>query len=128
MYDGLNPRDHQPLIYREQKARLERLIKSSVDYIVSDSPIALSAIYGAHLSQEFCDQATTYFLSCSNVNFVLERNGYFTPFGRAHNLEESKAIDQKIIDYLLTNGVPFTKISSDEDAAQVIFNSVTMGS
>lgn len=125
---GFNPQEVQPLVYREQKTRLQRLIDYGVEYIVSDSPILLSAIYGDHLSKEFIDETTAYFLSCPNKNFLLERGNGFTPFGRVHSLEESKRIDQKILDCLLTNNVDFTRITPLENAAEFVFNAVAMGS
>lgn len=99
-------------VFAEQNRRLYQKL-GEVDFIVTDSPILLSAIYvdenntafpAAKLNSWRSDFKTMVFEThrmYNNVNFLIKRSERaFVPDGRIHDLQASIAIDEKIKDQL----------------------------
>ena len=90
---------HQRQLLTEQAHRLARL-DGQVDFIVTDSPLFLNALYYTKGSPErkkaYTDEVYRAFSSYENFSVFIKRGKHFEKAGRIHNLEQSKRIDQEI--------------------------------
>ncbi len=110
----------QPLIFGKQLYRIERLI-DKVDYVVTDSPFLLSALYGKELYPEsFIQAVIDIFNSFDNTNFYLSRNKPYVEVGRMQNETEAKGIDWAVQQFLEQRSIPYTKVNGiSEILAQI---------
>lgn len=107
-------------VFSRQNRWVYRLVEQ-VDYIISDSPLVLAALY-------FNDQTNIYnsslfktlvidtFKKYPNINFVLERNSdleFKGTEGRIHDARESLEIDNRIKMALDFFDIPYTSIKVD---------------
>jgi len=107
--------NNQIILFAEQFRRIYRLL-DKVDYIITDSPLLLNAIYlkffYERTEKKYFDPEYTYlqeqffletFEQFRNLNFYIERNAKYhhTMRGRVHTLEESKQVDKEILNALL---------------------------
>lgn len=113
----------QPYIFGQQLFKQQKLL-GKVDYIFTDSPIILSNVYESRfLDTNFPKAVIDIFNTFENINFVLKRTGDFNEHGRHHNLEEAIAADNKVLDILNTNKIPYKLVDRD-DAASIIQNTI----
>lgn len=110
----------QPLIFGKQLYRLERLI-GVVDYVITDSPILLSAIYSNGYPPSFSDAVVDIFRKFDNVNYFLERVKPYVKIGRSQTEEEAKLIDKALLAFLLTKRIQFDVIAGNNKADWTIF-------
>lgn len=97
---------NQEFVTDEQYHRLDRLRNSGVEIIVTDSPVLLGQVYGADTtSEDYKNQVMEYHNSFENFNLFVERGETFQVEGPVHDLEQSKAIDKKIIGMLKQNKI-----------------------
>ncbi len=101
--------ENQLYVFAKQHKRIDTIVKNgNVDYIVTDSPLLLSKIYGKgkfptqkseQLFMEMVDEINN---SYNNMNIYLERNPdiNFEQQGRIQNEEQSKQIDNQILEML----------------------------
>ena len=95
---------HQRKIYDEQKYRIDRLY-GKVDFIVTDAPLLLSAIYlkepDFQLRRKFERIILSDFSEYRNFNLFIDRgNTKYETKGRVQNYQESLVIDTLIKNYL----------------------------
>lgn len=94
---------NQRKILTEQTRRLERL-SGQVDFIVTDSPLMLNALYYTKGSPDrkraYTDEVYQAFSSYTNFSVFIRRGKKFEQAGRIHDLEQSKKIDQQIKELL----------------------------
>ena len=88
--------EDQNYIFAKQARKMNR-VNGKVDYIVTDSPLMLSHLYGADKPQAFLDLVTETFNSFNNVNIFLERGHKYDPVGRIQTEDESDALKPKIV-------------------------------
>lgn len=98
--------EHQTYIYQEQNKRVQRLL-GKVDVVVTDSPSLLSLMYLKELDPIFEQTLLSNFNSQQNFNLFINRGKLFQQAGRLENLEESKVIDKRIIEFLEENNIYF---------------------
>lgn len=99
----------------EQYHRLDRLRKSGVQIIVTDSPVLLGKVYGeGRISQEYGEKILAYHNSFNNFNLFVNRGDTFQTEGRVHNLEQSKELDAKITAMLQDSKIFFGYYNHDE--------------
>ncbi len=111
----------QPYIFGKQYYKIFTLL-DKVDFIITDSPILLSAVYNKHSPPSFNRSVIDIFNSMNNWNFYLKRSGrVYNPKGRSQTLSEAEQIDEQIVRLLLDNAVPATTIVADVSAAEKIF-------
>ncbi len=94
--------EHQKQLLEEQSHRLDRLV-GQVDFIVTDSPVLLNAIYYTGSPEEkkgYTDEVYKRFASYNNFSVFIQRGKSFEQAGRIHDLEQSLKIDQQIEDML----------------------------
>lgn len=119
----------QDFIASEQWKRESRLYKK-VDFIVTDSPLILGAVY-----QKFYSQADPIYDKIAEriqiaeesgityMNFLLNRNKKFNPKGRFETEEQAKQVDVFLKEYLINKSIPFhTIVSGDKERVKDIIN------
>lgn len=107
--------DCQPLIFGKQHHRVVRAAKH-VDYIVTDSPLALSAVYGKELPVSFKAGCLSIFKSFDNLNFFLKLDpGRYKTYGRNQTVEQSLEIEKEILSLLDKNAIWFTMVRDAEE-------------
>lgn len=104
----------QPYIFGKQYHRLFRL-SEKVDYVVTDSPLLLSLIYGNNFPASFKMSVRDLFNSFCNVNFFVVRNKPYKVKGRNQTEGEARILDEKIRALLSYNAVPFTEVTTLKD-------------
>lgn len=104
----------------------------NVDYIIMDSPILLSLVYKNFYEEEptypgsFYDESFDNFIlslhnKYDNLNIVLERDdNRFEDSGRYQNLEESKILDQRFIQLLNQNNLPYHTVKIETAVQQIL--------
>ena len=110
---------NQEFVTDGQYHRLDR-IRNSADIIVTDSPVLLGKVYGEkRISEEYSKQIEAYHNSFETLNLFIARGTTFQTEGRVHNLEQSKALDNKIITMLQENNVKFDYVQQNDIANTV---------
>ena len=105
----------QDLIFAEQRHRVHRLV-GKVDYVVTDSPLFLSAFYAPDsFPQSFRDFAMAMANRYDNVNIYLNRNHPYDPSGRVHSEEQSVELDPQLRMFLQCHCIPYQEISTGPD-------------
>lgn len=98
----------QVYICAKQNRRMERLIGSGIDVVVTDSPLILGALYTPdEYYKNFKPLLIEMFKSYENsLNVWLHRGFDYNPVGRNQTADEAEAIDLRIIDLLEQSNVP----------------------
>ena len=104
-----------------QQAKAEYNLYGEVDFIVTDSPMLLAPIYEEHYSPPgtIRTAVVSHMKKAESIgvvyhNFVLQRNKEFDTRGRRETLDEAKAIDEKVIDFLEQNNLSYNYIDLDD--------------
>lgn len=108
----LNTLENQIYVFGKQLHRIQRLV-GKVEYIITDSPIILSSIYGEKYSENFHRLVLETFNQFSNINILLKRGHDYNPNGRLQTLEEAIEIDRKIAHYLIINSIDHYVLDKD---------------
>jgi hypothetical protein len=109
---------HQLSITGEQYYRQARL-KGQVDWVITDSPLLLGAIYGSKPWER--EAAKAAFMEFENRNFVIDRCKPYQPYGRRHSEESSRAIDNTTKELLSELGFESSVVQGDLDAPEIIY-------
>jgi len=118
--------DYQEYIFAKQYHRLARL-RGKVDFAIVDSPLLFSNVYLVDdfpAKEHFKKYVFGVFDTFDNINIFLERPDQFQQEGRVHNLAESRVVDQKILNMLNDNGIPYTTMKTNEKIVDEIFHSL----
>ena len=112
---------------KQRKKIMMRLGDKNIQFIVTDSPILLSAIYMKEPDILFEKLILREFNKMNSINFFIERSDKraYEQSGRLHDVLQARKIDAAIKDYLDNNEVPYLSVLSDENSDQVIFNAIT---
>ena len=101
---------HQKELLAEQTHRIDRL-NGQVDFIVTDSPILLNAMYLKEGTEQersqYTDQVFEQFSSYSNFCVFIQRGTDFEQEGRIHSLAQSQEIDRQVLDMMQHYGIYF---------------------
>jgi hypothetical protein len=114
-------------VFSKQYERLRRLLNNNIEFVVTDSPVLLSAVYSPEnyfpAFKELVWQVHNQF---DNLNFFIGRYEAYSTIGRLQTAEEAAIIDQKVMDTLLTGSIDLTIInqSNPTDAAIQIISAV----
>ncbi len=112
--------DCQPLVFGKQHHRIIRASKK-VDYVITDSPIALSAVYAKNLPESFKKSCIDIFNTFDNTNYFLKLDPVrYKTYGRTQTLEESLEIEKQVLDTLYTNGIKFTLVKDAEQVFKIL--------
>jgi len=132
-WQDIAPTEFDQLYIFGKQARKESILYNKVDYIITDSPLWLSAFYEQlHLGREVIAPAVknyTDFVEEKGVrcaNFFLERNKPYDPRGRYETKEQSERNQELLKEFLNKNGVALKFLDcSDEFRANAIYTEVT---
>lgn len=111
----------QPYVFGEQLWRMHRL--ANVPYVITDSPILLSAIYGQDRYAESWGRAVIdVFNLQENINFYIHRPDTYIEIGRTQSKKEAIELDYRIKYLLDKEEVEYTEVSgSPDEIAKVVF-------
>lgn len=109
----------QIYVFAKQLKRMLDL-QGKVDVIITDAPIALSLVYGQHLSDSFKSLVDEEFSAFENENFYIDRAKAYVGAGRLQTEKEARAIDLRVADMLSVRGYSFTAVTGDGLAVETI--------
>lgn len=92
----------QLYIFAKQHRRINRLMFHDLDFIISDSPLWLSIIYGSEESPAFKDLVLEKAANFNNFNIFLERVKPYMAYGRYQTEEAARGLDKRIREELPT--------------------------
>jgi len=132
VWEGREIKEGDQAYIFQQQARKERLyMNNQLDYIITDSPMALSIFYGdRHDKYEAEFGACRVMLKqhhkfCQDNEYKIEhiflkRTKGFNPHGRIHTEEESLSADIGMKELLIQLGIDYTEFICDETVEQRI--------
>ena len=108
----------QLLVFANQFHRYYKLQNISLDYLIHESPFIMGLSYfnpdDIIPEKEFKDLVISLFNNTKNLNIYIERNedNEYQEFGRNQTLEESKKLENTILDILDSNDIKYIKLKS----------------
>lgn len=90
--------EYQVGLFAEQHRRLTRLV-GQVEYVITDSPLLLSLVYGAAESEEFKAFVLTEHNKLNNFNVFLVRDPSKDRYGlngRQQSIEKAQTVDENV--------------------------------
>jgi len=96
------------------------ILLDKVEYIISDSPLLLSLIYGRNKTDTFKQLVVEMFHSFDNTNIFLVRTKQYQPAGRYTTEDRALDIDEEILEILDEYEIPYTKVLADKTAYKTI--------
>ena len=123
IYDGIQSHDMDPyVVFAEQHRRIKRL-EGKVDYVITDSPLFLSAFY-ASLSDTIPSsfERLVMDVACefNNKVFMVLRNHPYDQTGRTQDENQAQMLHIKLVKYLESK-IHFNKIIAGDDQPQNLF-------
>ena len=110
VYEGRDMSDDQLYIFAKQHRRMHILI-DKVDWIITDSPLLLSAVYAPNnYFKSFIPLVLESYYRYDNMNFLLKRIKPYNQYGRTQSEEEAKSIDRKVSKLMDDKGIEYTEI------------------
>ena len=114
--------EDQLYILTKQFRRLYRLRKS-VDIVITDSPLLLGCVYFTYNDNQPLDydlfEELSFHLNDNFINYHIVLNGLdnlvYSEIGRNQTLEEAKALDDSIFDFLIDTRIQFKELSIPND-------------
>jgi nicotinamide riboside kinase len=134
VYDGRHNiiQDDQLYIFAKQNRRM-RMLHDHVDYIITDSPLFLSVVYGKlyeNMSYTFSELILEYYKKYDNINIFITRNleeHSYQKYGRDQTQVEAIKIDESIKNDLYAYGIPYNKFNySNNELVDKIFELITL--
>lgn len=118
VYAGDIKLNDQLYVFAKQNWRLS-VLDGQVDFAITDSPLILSNIYfdretAIYTEAFFKPLVRDTFDHYHNINFVMKRDTETHPYqkyGRTQTLEEAKNLDDKIMEYLMTEDIMWHDIT-----------------
>lgn len=111
--------EDQIYIFAKQQRRISRLKQHDLDYVITDSPIAMGLCYTDPklLTPDFNRLVMHVFTSYDNVNVFLQREVPYEAVGRMQTETQAQELDDKILRLLTEHDVPYQRIRpGDVDA------------
>lgn len=116
-YDMHNLKEADRVFILAEQMRRESILHGKVDYLITDSPVMIAAFYynkrpAIDLAKELMKNIDH---SGDEYHFYIvpDEESEYEQYGRAHNKEESKLIDQQMMDFLKSESVSIHVISGD---------------
>ncbi len=102
-----------------QQTQSESLLYGKVDYIVTDSPILLAAIYDSYYNKRSTVADTVLdFIKTSEIKhhyYLLQRNKPFNSKGRFETEEQAKEIDSFVKEKMLEWNLSYTLLDCEDE-------------
>lgn len=127
--------ENQIHIFSEQYRRQFKLL-GQVEYIITDSPIALSCVYfdiynskSNRYDEVYTELSKKFFLETFKLfdskNYFIRRDvSKYSPQGRLEDLNQSIEIDNKIMSFLSDNNIEYLTVDQN-DAVWSILKNIT---
>ena len=121
--DRKEPFDNQIYTFAKQHKRLLDL-ENKVDFIITDSPILLSSVYGKMIyeKEQFDEFVLLQYMKFHNYNVFLQRPINFEESGRVHNKETSIQKDREIRNLLESYGITHNYIETSVNTISEILS------
>lgn len=112
-----------------QQTQSESLLYGKVDWIITDSPLLLCALYDSYYNKRTAVvDVVLDFIQTSEIKhsyYFLQRNKPFNPKGRFETEEQAKEIDSFIKTKMLEWSIPYTLLDCvDEDRVSTIMENL----
>lgn len=124
-YSGeLEVRAHQGQVLWEQKRRQD-ILKGQVDYIITDSPLWVGAVYGRDKWQApwFLEHIVESFREFDNFNVVIDRAKAFQSYGRTETEDEARNVDRMMLGLMDSARIPIhLRVPGTPEAPELILN------
>lgn len=115
---------NQVYILGKQFNRVEMLI-GQVEYIITDSPILLSAFYaGIEYPPSFFELVGDLHKKYDTLNYFVDRTKKYSPIGRSQTEDEARQIDVDLLIMLHTYDVDYRIVKSSDDGIEEILKDV----
>lgn len=121
-YEKRMPQQMDQLHILGMQSKSESLLYHKVDFIITDSPLLIIPFYENLLTgRDIVKPAVFNFIDFAKEkgvvyhNYFLDRPENYDQNGRYQTLEEAKAIDQKMKDWLLENKVDFKELPANHE-------------
>ena len=102
--------DDQIYIFAKQHHKLF-VLQDKVDVIVTDCPLLNSLVYGER-RDSFDAMVMDLFNEFNNLNIVIRRKQKYVTDGRIETAEEAMNIDDKYIEIMEKNNIPYLEIDN----------------
>jgi energy-coupling factor transporter ATP-binding protein EcfA2 len=99
--------DDQLYIFAKQHHRLHNLV-GKVEFVITDSPLLLSSVYGAFMPASFHMLVRDLFLKYDNRSIVIERVKPYAEYGRNQSEFEAREIDKRV-NQMIASTIPLNK-------------------
>jgi nicotinamide riboside kinase len=113
----------QPYLLGKQHHRLFCL-RGQVDVAVTDSPVLLSAVYGARWGQTLVDLAIELFSRYDNLTYVIDRTRPYGNEGRYQNEEAARLLDDQVLEILEQRSIPYVRVPGTPESTDRIITDV----
>lgn len=104
--------EKERLIILAEQFRREDLLKKNIDFLITDSPMMLTAYFHSH---EYAKEIVLRHLNKNEVHLWAERPEKFESAGRSHNEEQSKQIDIEMKKFLSESSIELTEVNGDPE-------------
>lgn len=123
--DNMSVFENQAYIFGKQSFKMSRC-RNKVDYIVTDSPLLLSAFYNTDpvLGDSFNGVVNNVFNSYENINFYVERTKPYNSSGRLQTEQESDKMMLPLKNMLDRLGIEYQTVSGELAGYDAIIYSV----
>lgn len=112
--------DDQIYIFAKQH-RLQHILKNDCEWIVTDSPLLLSAVYAPiNYFPSFQGLVLEAFETYENFNFFLTREKKYVNLGRTQTKEEAEEIDYKVKHFLNHNKLPYHTVNGNNAVNEIM--------
>jgi len=116
---------NQVYIFGKQYFRISKLL-GKVDYIITDSPLALSLMYNSQdfISAELKALVQKVYNSMDNRNYLVNRVKPYNSSGRFQDEAESDILAKGFEEWLIYHSIDFEKVNGDEAGYKTIINEI----
>lgn len=115
VWEGIEARlKDQIYVFAEQHHKIFRLI-GKVDFVITDSPVLLSAVYGQGMSASFRDLVLECATRAPSYHIFLNRIKDYNPAGRLQDEVGARKLDAQIKDMLFNFNIKHTTLDCDEN-------------
>jgi len=110
--------ENQIYIFGKQQHKLFRL-QNKVSVIVTDAPLPISLVYDETKSVNLKNIIMEEFNRFNNLNIYIKRNEdiEFERYGRSQDLDQARAIDNKVLNMLSENNIEYHTITGIDETA-----------
>ena len=107
----------QMYVFAKQRKKLMQLT-GKVEYIITDSPLLLSVIYGKE-SGTFNSLVVEEFNKFVNLNFLVTRDHQYQTYGRIQDKCQAQDISRRIASILNYKQIEYQEVSSSNSAEEI---------